>query len=455
MASRPPATDIPRHRAPRPPRTVLACLAVALALMGPAPAARAQLAPRPATMMPPAPMLAKEFAFIQEAGVYHLFWMRHDPGAPYDSTEHDFGHAVSTDLWNWTQLDSVIPVRPGKWDNLHVWTPTIVKIGGTFYMYYTGVTSVPFPWNSYQRIGVATSTDLLNWTRYDAPVWSGDMVPWAFSDSSSFAGCQFRDAYVMPDTTAPGRLLMYYVGTPSAARDQLIVGVAQATDPFTWSDVTPLWCTDTAHYWGWCESPHVIQHDSLTYLFVTTTSGHPLAYRTAPTPYADSTLWSGTHRVYDAANDAAVSDAWFGSETLSIPGHDYFAVVNSVDFEIDIFEMVWGGPSLFTLATPAMPLGVGPRDAPARMELAPLGRARPGQGLLLRASVPAACTARVELFDVAGRRLRTLHDGPLPAGPTIVPWDGRVNGAPAGCGIYFAALTTGRERRVARVPVVW
>ncbi|TMQ51057.1 MAG: hypothetical protein E6K72_10925, partial [Candidatus Eisenbacteria bacterium] len=150
-----------------------------------------------ATMFPPYPYRAKEFAFIHAGGLFHLFYMRHDLSAlDDDSSDVDVGHAVSQNLTDWTQLDPVLHVRPDNWDNWHVWAPTIICQKDTFYMYYTGVTRV-MTFRAYQRIGLATSTDLVHWSRYDAPVFDGNRVPWAFADSSQDAGCQFRDPFVM------------------------------------------------------------------------------------------------------------------------------------------------------------------------------------------------------------------------------------------------------------------
>jgi FlgD Ig-like domain len=57
------------------------------------------------------------------------------------------------------------------------------------------------------------------------------------------------------------------------------------------------------------------------------------------------------------------------------------------------------------------------------------------------------------IYDVRGRRLRTLVDGDLPAGATDVVWDGRdQNGATAAAGVYFGSLQTSGTRFVARVP---
>ncbi len=59
----------------------------------------------------------------------------------------------------------------------------------------------------------------------------------------------------------------------------------------------------------------------------------------------------------------------------------------------------------------------------------------------LEASLPAAGSARLRLFDVTGRLVRTLWSGPLPAGIHAFAWDGRTDGgSPVPAGIYFARL---------------
>jgi hypothetical protein len=429
----------------------LSLLAVAVPL-GPARAAASYL-PAPGRMLPPYPLRVKEFAFLKEGDYFHVFWMRTDPTANPDSTERDLGHAVSRDLVHWSQLPPILQARPDQWDNFHIWAPSINKVGNTFHLYYTGVTRVPYGWNLYQRIGLATSTDLVNWTRYDAPVLSGSMLPWVDADSSTFAGCQFRDPFFMPDPNVPGRSLLFFVAVPNGARDQLIVGSAQSTDLVHWSDLGPLWATDAAHFWGWCESPHLIQHNGLWYLFTTTTSGHPIGFRTAPSPTADSTQWSGKYRVYDMSGGDIMTDAWFGSEALSTPGHDYFAVINSANFSLEFYEIGWGTPPNFTFLAPILTAGV-PAATGGGFSLVAEAPTGGGPGRLLRATLPGRAEARLELFDVAGRRVRTLHAGPLPAGESVVAWDGHLDGGdPAPAGVYFASLHTPDGRRVARVGV--
>ena len=71
-------------------------------------------------------------------------------------------------------------------------------------------------------------------------------------------------------------------------------------------------------------------------------------------------------------------------------------------------------------------------------------------------TLPAPAAARIELFDAAGRRVRTLLDGLRPAGEHRVAWDGRDDrGALVAPGVYLVrARTAGFEatRRVVRIP---
>lgn len=59
----------------------------------------------------------------------------------------------------------------------------------------------------------------------------------------------------------------------------------------------------------------------------------------------------------------------------------------------------------------------------------------------LRFDLPRAGAARLAVFDLAGRQVRTLVDGSLPPGPHAIAWDGRDDaGRPVGSGAYVARL---------------
>lgn len=103
----------------------------------------------------------KDFAFVASRDSFHIFYIRHDMNVTMDSTERIIGHKRSRNLNDWFPTENTMPaikVRPGRWDNWHVWAPTIVRKSGdiTYYMLYTGVDR-DGQGHQIQRIGVATS----------------------------------------------------------------------------------------------------------------------------------------------------------------------------------------------------------------------------------------------------------------------------------------------------------
>jgi hypothetical protein len=62
----------------------------------------------------------------------------------------------------------------------------------------------------------------------------------------------------------------------------------------------------------------------------------------------------------------------------------------------------------------------------------------------LRFDLPQAGAARLAVYDLAGRLVRTLVDGSLPQGANEIAWDGRDEaGRPVGTGAYVARLEAG------------
>ena len=62
----------------------------------------------------------------------------------------------------------------------------------------------------------------------------------------------------------------------------------------------------------------------------------------------------------------------------------------------------------------------------------------------LRFALRHAGFARVSLFDVNGRRVRTLAEGMFAAGPHETAWDTRdAGGQPVPAGVYFVRVEAG------------
>lgn len=99
-----------------------------------------------------------------------------------------------------------------------------------------------------------------------------------------------------------------------------------------------------------------------------------------------------------------------------------------------------------------VPLTPGPGAAAAGPGPAPstwlgMGYPNPFRGTaVIPFSLARAGRARVDVFDVRGRRVRTLLNGELPAGPGSISWDGRdAAGVPVPSGWYTVCLDTGRR----------
>lgn len=524
-------------------------------------------------MVPPRPFRAKDFAILKRDALYHIFYTRTNTLDPNGDTENSFGHAVSYDLYTWTHLDSVLPVRPGAWDNHRVWAPHVVESEGVYYMFYTGVTQGP-GYSFFQRTGLATSIDLMSWNRYDNPIFSCEQAPWVYCDSTNSLGGNLRDVFVMKDPAHPGQWLQYYSAVPDTDVNRYVVGVASSAGPLdTWSDLKPLWATYKT-YTGFelAESSHLFQHNGLWYLFFTTNGSQPLAWATGTDPVGDPETWTQRGTV----NSTVGFDTrfWFASEAFREGTHDYYSFAN---FDrVDVREMQWRSDGTFGLTQPDMfhvtflgwdrdsvvqnnqaellirsvngigrwlkleltkltgtsgeetipnsiyglpdsvaisdtltvvpwaarrwmspgdndtsvtrlrvrttdltatakTLYIGPSgfcggggsdpggeiiDPALRAPQPPIGRitirtlyhAPIGGGLALLVDLDAPRQARVDLFDVQGRRRGTLADRTLPRGATVLPLDPRQVG-PLGPGVYLARVRTRDATQWTRVVV--
>ena len=81
-----------------------------------------------------------------------------------------------------------------------------------------------------------------------------------------------------------------------------------------------------------------------------------------------------------------------------------------------------------------------------------LGGTPLGVGPAIAFELPAPSEARVVIFDLQGRKRRTLADRGFAAGAQVLPWDGRdATGARAARGLYFVRVSTRARTATARV----
>jgi flagellar hook assembly protein FlgD len=70
-------------------------------------------------------------------------------------------------------------------------------------------------------------------------------------------------------------------------------------------------------------------------------------------------------------------------------------------------------------------------------------------------TLPREGPVRIAVYDVAGREVRSIVDGPMPAGTWTRQWDGRGNeGRAVAAGVYFLRMETATGSRSSKITLV-
>lgn len=429
-------------------------------------------------------VVTKEFAFVRtsvpdpslgpgkERSLFHLVYQR---SGTSQASERTFGHAWSRDLRTWSIDTLAFSVDTTWWNVSHVWSPSLVQHNRRWYLFYTGVDA-----QGDQRIGY-TSAPFLDTTN---TVWDGgrtlaleaSRTSWAAVDPPTYSGfTQFRDPYVTEDPDDPRRLLMFYAAHDSLSmalgKGGLSVGIARSGigEPDTWTDLG--YVTNTHIQFtkiGQLESPHVFSWPGAP-------GGWRLAYSNAGTPPGETgnstilmqalapgsavtdtarSCWSAPVVLKQYLQDDPTVFGWSGTEHLRTGESDFLAGFTAwgPSFQgIAIARMHWQGDS-FTLGGFAA-VGVGDESGPSA-PAALTASSHGGSRVRFSWQLGRASDARLEVFDVTGRRVATPRQGLFAAGSGALLWRAQDDrGAPLVSGAYFARLVTPDGAAAARFAV--
>lgn len=143
-----------------------------------------------------------DFWTVRDGDTHHLFYLQ-APKTPGDPESRHWnatiGHAVSGDLTTWRILpDALGPGPPGAWDDYTTWTGSVVAVEGGWAMLYTGTHRSEG--GLVQRIGLATSADLVTWDKHPAnPVLTTDPGRYEQLDRSIWHDQAWRDPALARD----------------------------------------------------------------------------------------------------------------------------------------------------------------------------------------------------------------------------------------------------------------
>lgn len=187
-----------------------------------------------------------DFWFADDGDRYHLFFLYasralHDPDARHYRAS--IGHAVSDDLVSWTRVeDALVRGAAGEFDDLATWTGSVVRhADGRWFLFYTG-SHLSADGRNIQRIGYATSDDLMTWHKANAnPVLQADGRWYETLAVSEWHDEAFRDPWVFADPDGDGWHMFFTARATTGHRDgRGVVGHAVSRDLESWELREPL-----------------------------------------------------------------------------------------------------------------------------------------------------------------------------------------------------------------------
>lgn len=144
-----------------------------------------------------------------------------------DLTTTGIGYATSSDGLNWTRVSEgpVIDQGPlGSWNEERIGGQDAIKIGDTYYLYYTATTLLP---KFYRQIGCEASLDGVNWVQCPGnPLLSPD------PEVAPFEGVELEEPSIV---YSEGNYFMAYTGYLGPQGEDWRIGLAQSTDGLHWN----------------------------------------------------------------------------------------------------------------------------------------------------------------------------------------------------------------------------
>lgn len=222
-----------------------------------------------------------DFWVVRDGGDHHLFFLQAPRSLGDPALRHihaTIGHAISPNLRSWALLpDALGPGATRAWDERAPWTGSVVRHRGCWHLFYTSTTDAEE--GLVQRIGAATSDDLVHWERHPAnpllvadPRWYERLDPGAWFDQA------WRDPWLFRDPV--GQDVHAFITARSAAGPpdgRGVVAHARSTDLVRWEIGPPVFAPGE---FGELEVPQVVVVDGRWFLlFSVPASSHGQRWR--------------------------------------------------------------------------------------------------------------------------------------------------------------------------------
>lgn len=303
---------------------------------------------------------------------FHLFHLMKRTG----ESSSMINHAVSKDLAIWEEKGPIIQRgKPGEWDAGGLNTGITVHHDGKYYLFYGALV------DGVQRIGVAISTDLVNWEKYDgSPVLEID-PRWYQAEilDASEPGVSWRDPCIVQDETGLFHAFLCARAKTGVWAAKGAIGHATSKDLLHWDVHPPVYVSDRH---GFIEVPDVFRLGDRWFIIFSTGQWHTT--RTADADYAASGMRyligeSMLGPYYEPEESSLLSTGLgvlgaYAGRTISLEGEDhlmrrmvassrlfYYHNAFRTDFLKFTFKGSWGLPKLLTQNEGVPSLGYYPK----------------------------------------------------------------------------------------------
>jgi beta-fructofuranosidase len=187
-----------------------------------------------------------DFWLAQDGLDYHVFYLQAPRSLGDPDLRHwnvSIGHAVSRDLRDWRVLPDALRPSPDSsdaFDNYTTWTGSVIRHQDVWYLFYTG--GKRSEEGLVQRIGLATSTDLIRWEKHpDNPLIVADRRWYELLDLDMWHDQAWRDPWVFRH---PERGDFHALITARANHGppdgRGVIGHAQSEDLIDWEVLPPV-----------------------------------------------------------------------------------------------------------------------------------------------------------------------------------------------------------------------
>jgi beta-fructofuranosidase len=223
-----------------------------------------------------------DFWFAQDGPDYHLFYLQASRLLGNHELRHwnvSIGHAVSQDLRKWHLLPDALHPNShdrGAWDDYTTWTGSIIRHQGLWYLFYTGGRRSER--GRVQRIGMASSANLIDWQRCPQnPLMRLDPGWYELLDLNRWHDQSWRDPWVFQNP-ASGDFHAFVTARVNYGPidGRAVIGHARSDDLLDWEVLPPV--TEPGEF-GEMEVPQLVSIRDRNYLFFSTSARFHAAAR--------------------------------------------------------------------------------------------------------------------------------------------------------------------------------